>query len=252
MFHSLRWLAIVLICPIAFAQQTTISPAKKALIDELITLTRARDQATEAFLQILKLASGTPRGDVGEMRANATASEVPDKVLARTVDLYDRTMTEQQLRDTIAFFKSDAGKSYAALQVALATEGTQRTAGVVTEELQAAIERSKTKRTMADIRTLAIASEAYSVDEAKYPEAADIDSLGKILMPTYVRDMPRVDGWGTAYAYVVSADGAHYRIVSAGRDKTFAPSSLRIGASAETNDDIVYEDGKFVQPASAN
>src|ERR1051325_10685736 len=91
-----------------------IAPAKKALVDELLKMMAAPADAAAA---------------------------------------YDQSMTEQQLRDTIAFFKTDSGKSF-----------LKAFAGPA-KPVDDAEERAKVQRTKADMRLLATAAEAYDVDE---------------------------------------------------------------------------------------
>ena len=66
-----------------------------------------------------------------------------------------------------------------------------------------AIQRSKQKRTMSDLRAIATALESYAVDNNSYP---DIDGLTDVLIvplqPNYMRNVPTTDAWGhnTLYA----------------------------------------------------
>jgi hypothetical protein len=89
---------------------------------------------------------------------------------------------------------------------------------------------------MADMRSLATASEAYATDYNKYPDAQDLDALDKLLSPVYIRTLPRNDAWGKAVHYVASESFQGYRFTSAGPDGVF-----------ESSDDIIFEDGTFKQ-----
>ena len=121
-------------------------------------------------------------------------------------------------------------------------------------ELERSIEKAKARRTEGDIRILATAFEAYAVNKNKYP-AGTPDELEKLLSPTYVRVMPRVDAWGTPYRIEVSSDRQNYRITSAGADRTFekrgplgCPEDK--GTAVELSDprrDLVFYNGGFVQ-----
>jgi len=167
-----------------------ITPAKKDLIDSLLTLTHASDR--------------TPH----------------------VVEVYDRTMTTEQLRAAISFFNSEPGKRYVAAQSELAN-------GTPAMSL-AELDEQNIRRTKADMRALGISLEAYATSENHYPLAGDIEGLGRILEPMYVKHVPRVDAWGMPFIYRVSADRKSYRFVSAGPDRRFG-----------TKDDIVYVDGSF-------
>jgi hypothetical protein len=115
------------------------------------------------------------------------------------------------------------------------------------------------KRTMSDMRTISMALDTYASEreDLSYPPG-DYESLAGALVPRYLKELPAQDVWGTPYAYVASADGQHYRLLSAGADRQFEPDSLRIAAAAvgespkvtyreRLEDDIIHEDGVFVQ-----
>lgn len=108
-------------------------------------------------------------------------------------------------------------------------------------------ELSRAKQTAYDIVALAQASESFATDHNKYPNAKTMEELHPLLSPTYIRNMPVIDAWGTPFRYFVSDDGEHYRFVSAGLDKRFDPTSLAVGKSLAKSDDIVFEDGTFLQ-----
>lgn len=111
------------------------------------------------------------------------------------------------------------------------------------------------KVTMADMRALASSIEAMATDTNAYPDVS-FDELEKLLSPTYIKTVPRVDAWGTPFAYV--ANGSRYRFVSAGADRKFEESSQRLGpqrvegvAQEDPNADIIFEDGSFIQYPAA-
>lgn len=105
---------------------------------------------------------------------------------------------------------------------------------------------AKAKRTMADVRTLAAAVEAYNADHNAYPAATDLDALEKAISPAYIAKMPRTDGWGTPLKY--SGDSAKYQIVSAGADKRFDSATWATKEQTpDLNKDLVYSGGQFVR-----
>jgi type II secretory pathway pseudopilin PulG len=122
-------------------------------------------------------------------------------------------------------------------------------------------QRASQKRTMADIRSLATAVEAYSVDNNEYPKGAAPADLSAVLVPKYMRAIPSVDGWGNGLRYVCVKDATSpqsekcvgYVIGSAGRDGRFELDSIETLAAQEpkatTNFDcdIVYSKGNFVE-----
>src|ERR671935_2822171 len=80
-------------------------------------------------------------------------------------------------------------------------------AAIAIPNLLTAMQRSKQKRTMADMRTIATAWEARATDVNRYNAAGvtfpstgvTIDNLKTYLAPTYVKTFPERDGWGTAW-----------------------------------------------------
>jgi Type II secretion system (T2SS), protein G len=119
------------------------------------------------------------------------------------------------------------------------------------------IDRTRQKRTMADMRDLAIAIESYNTDNNYYPPAScalggSPSAIGSgsfaLLRPTYIADPPTHDGWGNFFLYDngPGGNGQSYDIVSLGRDGVFQ-GPVVCGTTTNFNDDIVYENGTFVQ-----
>ena len=123
-----------------------------------------------------------------------------------------------------------------------------------------AVHRAKQKRTMADIRSIAVAWEARAVDVRQYnaagvampPELIASTDLRQMLTPTYVRDFPASDGWGfplefRADAAVGSTNAAAgYSIRSPGRDGKYEGTNYAGNATTSYDCDIVYMSGQFV------
>ncbi len=116
-----------------------------------------------------------------------------------------------------------------------------------------ALNRSKQKRSMADMRTIATAVEAYSTDQNHYPEVSSVSDLSSALVPKYVKSVPTLDGWETQFRYECWPAGAceTYAIGSAGADKTFEHDSLQeytpFTKTTDFDNDIVFSTGTFVQ-----
>lgn len=221
------------------------SEQKSALIEELIQRTNTASLSGEFVVQLMRIGqqaeSGGNKPDVSELKA------MSPQMHQMLFDTFDRNFSESELRDVLAFFRSPVGKKFADTQLQIATAGRSVAAEQVTTELQGAIQRSKEKRTIADLFTLAIASEAYATDANRYPDAHDLEHLRALLQPTYVRNMPDVDGWGNPFVYAVSSNHQEYRFVSGGPDGKIEPGSMKIGNKAGNNDDIIYENGTWVQ-----
>ena len=133
-------------------------------------------------------------------------------------------------------------------------------AAIAIPNLLTAMQRSKQKRTMADMRTIATAWEARATDVNRYNAAgvtfpttgATIDNLNSFLAPTYVKTFPTKDGWGTQWglgldqSWGSTAPAQVYAIISYGKDS--APQSGWSGGATTNFDcDIVYSNGTFIQ-----
>src|SRR5436190_337891 len=91
------------------------------------------------------------------------------------------------VRDSPSSSNSAAGGSNAAVIVTVAVVGglvlisiIGIVAAIAIPNLLTAMQRSKQARTIADIRTLATAAEAYGTDHHEYPKSLDL------LKPTYI------------------------------------------------------------------
>ncbi|MFN2238263.1 MAG: prepilin-type N-terminal cleavage/methylation domain-containing protein [Thermoanaerobaculia bacterium] len=132
-------------------------------------------------------------------------------------------------------------------------------AAIAIPNLLTAMQRSKQKRTMADMRSIATAWEARATDVNRYNvagyasvgDAVLYDNLMSALSPTYIRQLPENDGWGTPWEFSTGPTAAtnhqQYQIVSYGRNGE--PDLTSGDDSPTTTDfdcDIVYENGTFV------
>ncbi len=124
-----------------------------------------------------------------------------------------------------------------------------------------AIQRAKQKRTMADIRAIGTAAEAYAVDNNRYPAAAGfpwpsgvsvpsatvVAAVQDNLMPTYIKQIPLKDGWNSWFLYGTYNNNQDYAIQSNGKDGTSQSVSTLAGPTNDFNADIIFVDGQFVQ-----
>jgi general secretion pathway protein G len=125
-------------------------------------------------------------------------------------------------------------------------------AAIAIPNFLAAIQRAKQKRTMADMRNIATALEVYYGEKGKYPEAASIEELSKMLQPKYVNTMPTIDAWEHEFRYTnwMENSSPRYAIGSAGKDGVWEKTDLRsyVSGSRESYDaDIILVSGIFVQ-----
>ena len=116
-------------------------------------------------------------------------------------------------------------------------------AAIAIPNLLNAINRSKQKRTMADMRSISTAIESYAVDNAAYPAASSPATLAASIEPAYIKILPAADGWGRAYT--IDSTPVQYTVWSGGSDG----GSLNYvgGPTSSIKDSIVFSGGVFVQ-----
>ena len=117
-------------------------------------------------------------------------------------------------------------------------------AAIAIPNLLNAIDRGKQKRSMADLRSIGTASEAYAVDNNFYP-VGNLAAVEPVLEPIYIKAMPLTDGWNNAVVYLGAANGIGYTVSSTGKN-----GAVDAWVGGMTNDfdcDIVFIEGQFVQ-----
>jgi type II secretion system protein G len=126
-------------------------------------------------------------------------------------------------------------------------------AAIAIPNLLTAMQKSKQKRTMADIRSIATAWESYAVDYNQYSAAALTfepltGDLADLISPTYIRSFPSTDAWNTAWVFQVDDNtrAQAYRIISCGKDGA-CDTTVTEGPTTSFDCDIVYENGNFIQ-----
>jgi len=232
------------------ASVSALENNKTVLLNELIELTHSTDTGVEALIILMAQEEPESAEDakvlVDELRSDGRLNA---EVKKATFEIMASRLSEKQLKQLVTFFKSDAGKAYCNAVGALAKERPIRIVKALASP--EAVARSREKRTMDDMRTIATATEAYATDTNLYPQVKAYEGLRKILSPTYISSVPMTDAWGNPFVYFVSEDKQRYRFASAGPDGKFDSSSLEIGKKPNQSDDIVFEDGSFVlAPAS--
>ena len=122
-------------------------------------------------------------------------------------------------------------------------------AAIAIPNLLAAINRGRQKRTMADIRTIGTAVEAYATDFNFYPKVGDGTSttqLQNYITPTFIKRLPDNDGWNNAIQWNGDSNaGTSYTLYSTGKDGTY--QAWTQGAKTDFNADIVFSNGQFYQ-----
>jgi general secretion pathway protein G len=123
-------------------------------------------------------------------------------------------------------------------------------AAIAIPNLITAQQRAKQKRTMADIRSIATAAEAYATDNNQYPETV------AVVAPKYLKTVPERDGWGHRFEYACLADESGkctgYVIASPAKDGVMEREAREAvtqshGPTTNFDCDIVYSNGSFVE-----
>ena len=138
-------------------------------------------------------------------------------------------------------------------------------AAIAIPNMLTALQRSRQKRTMADMRTIATAWEARATDVNSYLAAGAV-SLGSAsttvslsaltgrLEPTYVKVFPARDGWKRPWGFKAGNDD--YVIWSAAKPgsgegaesgPTMTDSCDPCGATNSFDADIIFSNGVFIQ-----
>jgi len=134
-------------------------------------------------------------------------------------------------------------------------------------EILSIVESNKTdaehaEDTMAQLKQIGGAIEAYRKDNVEFPTVDDIDELWRQVVPYYLREVNKVDGWGNKLAAMSRRN--HYVLISSGCDARFdLPYSAidlsldSLGKEQITNNlpaageqsgceaDVIYLDGSF-------
>lgn len=128
-------------------------------------------------------------------------------------------------------------------------------------EIELKQERKQTI-SVAEIKTIAMALQAYAADHGRYPTvnqggleadglgmADTIDALKKFLVPDYIQRLPTADGWNHPYLYGATEDASSFMLMSLGSDGKMDQGSLPAGQVATScyENDIIWEDRQFTR-----
>jgi general secretion pathway protein G len=131
-------------------------------------------------------------------------------------------------------------------------------AAIAIPNLLTALQRSRQKRSMADMRSVATAWESRATDTNSYTAAGvnitwpapsqDVTVIETLLTPTYTRKFVRYDAWGSAFQ--VGFTPRTYSIESIGADqKDDGDSVISSPTPVVTNNfdcDMIFSNGNFV------
>src|SRR5881296_2230292 len=105
--------------------------------------------------------------------------------------------------------RKDSGFTLIELLIVVAIIGI--IAAIAIPNLLNAIDRSKQKRTMADMRSVGTSCEEYSIDNNFYPVQTTMTDVSGpvsgVLTPTYIKVVPATDGWNFPIQYGSTNNG---------------------------------------------
>ena len=114
---------------------------------------------------------------------------------------------------------------------------------IAVPSMLSALNKAKQKRTIADMRSIAISLEIYQIDYAKYPQSGAANLLS--LEPKYMRSVPLNDGWLAPFGYATGASRNFYSLGSGGSDRSTPDWSTAPGTTHSFTDDIILYNGTF-------
>ena len=119
-------------------------------------------------------------------------------------------------------------------------------AAVAIPNMLNAIDRSRQKKTMADMRNIATALEEYGIDNNFYPlqtsQGALSGSISAELSPRYRTTIPVMDAWNWNLQYGTTANGYAYTLRSLGKD---GAKNGTAGTTTRFDCDIIMQIGQF-------
>jgi prepilin-type N-terminal cleavage/methylation domain-containing protein len=127
-----------------------------------------------------------------------------------------------------------------------------------------AINRAKQKKTMADMRSIALSWEMYALESNTYIPAASVltfpgdtiplEDMKNALAPAHMQSFPEKDGWDNPFDFAVDTDGEEkgsYFIRSRGADG-LVDESYDAAFTSSFDNDIIISNGIFVISPKAN
>jgi type II secretion system protein G len=121
-------------------------------------------------------------------------------------------------------------------------------AAIAIPNLLVALQKGKQKATMGDMKSVGTALEVYCTDNSIVPNATLVTlNTATYFIPFYIKVLPLVDSWGTAWEYQYAGD--QYSVTSDGRDKapggTVTTGMYQVTKLNDFNNDITFSNGQF-------
>ncbi len=140
--------------------------------------------------------------------------------------------------------RSSRGFTLVELLIAVAVIGIL--AAIALVNLMDALQRSRQSRTMASMRNLGSAVQAYDSDNSFLPQnGLTAQELVTVLQSNGLfQNVEYEDGWGFSFQY--TANGTNYSLESYGADGADGPADMTRETRTDYRNDIVLVDGRFV------
>ena len=142
---------------------------------------------------------------------------------------------------------------------------------VIVSSLSYKLDRQRRNRSLADMRSIATALETRATDTKSFNigprplarvgtsaesfgtmQRVSFEELQRALNPTYMRKLPRLDGWNTPFDvrignYDAQGRARSYAIRSLGKDRLADAERYKRGFVRDFNSDLVFSDGVFIR-----
>jgi general secretion pathway protein G len=136
-------------------------------------------------------------------------------------------------------------RGFTLIEVLIVTVVLSIVASIALVSLFGALDRSKQRATMADMRIISRAIEAYIVDNNVPPDdAGGLAALTTALIPYQTNVLPVADHWRNDYVYNSDVTG-QYTLESFGKDG-LPGGDISVASRADYTLDIVLVNGTFV------
>jgi len=116
-------------------------------------------------------------------------------------------------------------------------------AAIAIPALQFALNRSKQRATMNDLRMIGGAVQQYYLDRSFYPSGSVTLSQLANLLRSYTGNIPTQDRWGHDYGYATDQK-SYYSIESHGQDGLDG-TDIDFSSRNDFNLDLIYANGQF-------